>query len=534
MNYQPPFPCFGGKSAIADIVWAGLGDVPNFVEPFCGSCAVLLLRPHEPRIETINDADGLLANFWRALQRAPEAVAEHADNPVNECDLHARHLWLVGQRERITEKLCGDPDFYDAKAAGWWCWGACCWIGGGWCSGVGPWVSDGGEMVLSTAGRGVNRQRPHLGDAGRGECAERRAWLIEYLRGFADRLRNAIYGFDLFGEPIRPTSQGILADKFLVPPFSVLNAREGFWQERKRAWISLGIQSEIGRGTSRPHNQGSDKRPGTTEPAGRKADAKVFRIGDKAEWEAGLTAKENRLTWVPGDRAREELDEVSRKNLAANRKLVAHTTASASALAGGFEDSARSIDDGLSGVPPGVFRVHRGGVRMPCTRPVRRDCRRRFSGSCRSVLQFCVGHDRGLCRCRLLALQRGHFDNRSWLASRSRGKAIRQLPKTRKDAPTISCICEGRLEARHGAAIADFRICRRGPGFLLHRVSKMSYTFPHVPLRVRMRDYAVNANAARFGQRGTRDRRPSAGTTFRVRQTQGVAGRIRPASPIGE
>jgi len=39
-----------------------------------------------------------------------------------------------------------------------------------------------------------------------------------------------------------------LADRFGIPPFSVLNAREGWWQDRKRAWIALGIQSELGRG----------------------------------------------------------------------------------------------------------------------------------------------------------------------------------------------------------------------------------------------------------------------------------------------
>ena len=41
---------------------------------------------------------------------------------------------------------------------------------------------------------------------------------------------------------------GSLADKFMLPPFSVLNAREGWWQDRKRAWLALGIQSELGRG----------------------------------------------------------------------------------------------------------------------------------------------------------------------------------------------------------------------------------------------------------------------------------------------
>lgn len=41
---------------------------------------------------------------------------------------------------------------------------------------------------------------------------------------------------------------GSLAEKFMVPPFSVMNAREGWWQERKQSWIALGIQSELGRG----------------------------------------------------------------------------------------------------------------------------------------------------------------------------------------------------------------------------------------------------------------------------------------------
>lgn len=39
-----------------------------------------------------------------------------------------------------------------------------------------------------------------------------------------------------------------LAERFGVPPFSVLDARQGYWQDRKRAWLALGIQSEIGRG----------------------------------------------------------------------------------------------------------------------------------------------------------------------------------------------------------------------------------------------------------------------------------------------
>ena len=50
------------------------------------------------------------------------------------------------------------------------------------------------------------------------------------------------------GELTEPEPNKSLADKFGIPPFSVLNAREGWWQDRKRAWIELGIKSEVGRG----------------------------------------------------------------------------------------------------------------------------------------------------------------------------------------------------------------------------------------------------------------------------------------------
>lgn len=38
-----------------------------------------------------------------------------------------------------------------------------------------------------------------------------------------------------------------LADRFLVPPFSILDARQGWWKNRKRQWLALGIRSELGR-----------------------------------------------------------------------------------------------------------------------------------------------------------------------------------------------------------------------------------------------------------------------------------------------
>lgn len=137
---KAPFPWFGNKKRVAPQVWERFGDVANFVEPFFGSGAVLLGRPGEPGIETVNDLDCNLANFWRACQLAPDAVAEWTDWPVNEADLHARHRWLVGASDKwsaqvtdFRERMMAEPDFYDAKRAGWWLWGICQWIGSGWC-----------------------------------------------------------------------------------------------------------------------------------------------------------------------------------------------------------------------------------------------------------------------------------------------------------------------------------------------------------------------------------------------------------------
>lgn len=57
-----------------------------------------------------------------------------------------------------------------------------------------------------------------------------------------------LHGKDLFGEPVRVVRAPV-ADRFLFPPFSVLDARQGEWIERKRAWRALGIRSEVGRST---------------------------------------------------------------------------------------------------------------------------------------------------------------------------------------------------------------------------------------------------------------------------------------------
>ena len=191
-DLQAPFPYFGGKRKAAPLVWQRFGDVKNYVEPFCGSAAMLLAAPppNGKRVETINDADGFVANFWRSVSFDPDAVAHWADWPVTEADLEARHAWLVQRTDRLRWQL-EDPDFYDAKIAGWWVWGVCAWIGSGWCAGTGPHITNGVSIFdrrklphMGDAGRGINRKLPHMGNAGRG------AFIVDWMRQLGERLRD--------------------------------------------------------------------------------------------------------------------------------------------------------------------------------------------------------------------------------------------------------------------------------------------------------------------------------------------------------
>ena len=155
----------------------------------------------------------MVSNFWRALQVAPDDVAKYADWPVNECDLHARHLWLVNEGRLHVERLKTEPDYFDAKIAGWWVAGVCGWIGSGYCSGEGPWRSIDGELSLGDAGRGINKQIPHLSNAGQG--------IFEWFDTLATRLRRVRVAS---GDWTRVVTESVttrhgLTGVFLDPPY---------------------------------------------------------------------------------------------------------------------------------------------------------------------------------------------------------------------------------------------------------------------------------------------------------------------------
>ena len=228
---RAPFPYFGGKSVVAPIVWERFGNPGAYVEPFCGSAAMLLARPSAPTVETINDADGLVTNFWRAAKCAPDDVADVAAQPINELDLHARAAYTFEWREKYAEVLRAEPEYYDATVAGYWVYTMNHTVGAQTMNGSGPWVrhkrSDGHHVLTRKTNpdqAGTIQAIPQLQHAN--SQRTERAHMRAYMRRIQQRLagvRVACGGWERVVKPgiltARKGGDGSTA-VFLDPPYT--------------------------------------------------------------------------------------------------------------------------------------------------------------------------------------------------------------------------------------------------------------------------------------------------------------------------
>lgn len=93
-----------------------------------------------------------------------------------------------------------------------------------------------------------------------------------------------------------------LAEQFVVPPFSILDARQGYWQDRKQSWLGLGIRSELGgRDKLKTSGSFSGSVPHYYEYK-RQAEAKVDHELTNTEFEekylADYMPKDTALAWT--------------------------------------------------------------------------------------------------------------------------------------------------------------------------------------------------------------------------------------------
>jgi site-specific DNA-adenine methylase len=113
------FPYIGGKYTIAPEINRRFGAIDTRIDAFTGSSSWILASP-PVKHEIVNDLDGYVVNYLRAVKYAPDEVARHLDFPRAELELVARHHYVRDRLPELIAKLGGDPDYYDPVLAARW------------------------------------------------------------------------------------------------------------------------------------------------------------------------------------------------------------------------------------------------------------------------------------------------------------------------------------------------------------------------------------------------------------------------------
>jgi DNA adenine methylase len=103
---KPPVPYFGAKGRVAQRIVDLLPPHEHYVEPFAGGLSVLLAKAPS-RMETVNDLDGDLVNFWQVLRDRPQDLVRVCEltphsraeltaawDPTTDVLERARRVWV--------------------------------------------------------------------------------------------------------------------------------------------------------------------------------------------------------------------------------------------------------------------------------------------------------------------------------------------------------------------------------------------------------------------------------------------------------
>lgn len=103
---RPPMPYFGGKQTIAAQIVSLFPPHLHYVEPYCGSLAVLLAK-RPSRMETVNDLHATLMTFWRVLRDRPADLLRACElTPHSRADyLHCRDAEPATDEVEIARRI---------------------------------------------------------------------------------------------------------------------------------------------------------------------------------------------------------------------------------------------------------------------------------------------------------------------------------------------------------------------------------------------------------------------------------------------
>jgi len=179
------FPYVGGKYLVAPKINRRFGEIDTRIDAFTGSSSWILAS--EPaKYEIVNDLDGYVVNYLRAVKYAPEEVARHLDFPRAELELVARHHYVRDKLPELVAKLGGDPDYCDPILAARWAYVMAHSLMHEYKS-AGGWSVRDGRLVYE---RGAGRRRVSMTSAPQllaRLVKERR--VFEYVAALSERLR---------------------------------------------------------------------------------------------------------------------------------------------------------------------------------------------------------------------------------------------------------------------------------------------------------------------------------------------------------
>lgn len=119
MSGKSPLPYFGAKMTMGAFIASVLPPHRHYVEPFCGSLSVLFAKPPSV-METVNDIDSAIVNFWRVLRERPDDLiracaltphslaefqlaAQRLDDPALDEVERARRVWTRACQARSAQ-----------------------------------------------------------------------------------------------------------------------------------------------------------------------------------------------------------------------------------------------------------------------------------------------------------------------------------------------------------------------------------------------------------------------------------------------
>jgi len=179
------FPYIGGKYLVAPEINRRFGAIDTRIDAFTGSSSWILASP-PTKYEIVNDLDGYVVNYLRAVKYAPDEVARHLDFPRAELELIAYHHYARDRLPELIAKLGGDPEYYDPVIAARWAYVMAYKLTPSLAK-PGGWLVRDGRLIYK---RGAGRKRvsmtsrPHILAR---LVKERR--VFEYVAALSERLR---------------------------------------------------------------------------------------------------------------------------------------------------------------------------------------------------------------------------------------------------------------------------------------------------------------------------------------------------------